>query len=439
MNNRMNARHSTTGEGIGNSACFSPDSESNLGTFTVEDGWTIHRAPPGPTATPSSLSVAPSALHRGATGCCRNSCVHMAERPAKQPRLQQAGAAGVQCSRQAERERGREKPAAQQQLCTAIAGREQAQLQRVGRPAGWLEQLAAGGGRRYVPVGAIVCDPRLVQPIRKALEAMDWMKKTSQRIHACHCGDGRRKRVAIHVCPVAAATLDAAAAQAARTPEAAGVNAWEAELPVELAACAQLLYRGEAVWRSGLRIGDRIEDGGLGPQWHLIPADVKMQQLRQGRRPTVEIRRSDGCSEHAPAAFRFIELFAGIGGFRVALESLGGECIFSSEIGVEERLTYFVNFGSFPAGDITETPTSAVPVAAAGSGARGLVQSHGRNITAAGAEDGSNKIGTGGTESDAVAYELLTAGFPCQSFCKAGLKTGPSQQQRIVVALCVVS
>ena len=54
-------------------------------------------------------------------------------------------------------------------------------------------------------------------------------------------------------------------------------------------------------------------------------------------------------------------------------------------------LTYYVNFGCYPAGDITETPTDAVPV-------------------------GSN---TGGRR-----YELLTAGFPCQSFCRAGLKTG---------------
>jgi DNA (cytosine-5)-methyltransferase 1 len=79
---------------------------------------------------------------------------------------------------------------------------------------------------------------------------------------------------------------------------------------------------------------------------------------------------------------------------------VGGECIFASEIGVEERLTYFVNFGSFPAGDITETPTSAI-----GGGSR------------CGDQAGSGV-------PDAPVYELLTAGFPCQSFCKAGLKTG---------------
>eukprot|EP01043_Picozoa_sp_COSAG02_P024130 COSAG02_NODE_1309_length_13330_cov_61.652483_8_plen_282_part_00 len=254
-----------------------------------------------------------------------------------------------------------------------------------------------------MPVGAIVCDPRLVQPIRKALEAMDWMKKTPQRIHACQGDDGsRRKRMAIHVSPVAAATLDAAAARAAGAVDAADPNAWEAELPVQLAECAQLLRRGEAIWRSGLRIGDRVGDGGLGPQWHLIPADIKMQQQRC--RSTADRMQSDGSSGSAPGSFRFIELFAGIGGFRVALQSVGGECIFSSEIGVEERLTYFINFGNFPAGDITETPTSAI----SGSGRR--------DATSSSKEDGG--------DPNAVAYELLTAGFPCQSFCKAGLKTG---------------
>ena len=58
-------------------------------------------------------------------------------------------------------------------------------------------------------------------------------------------------------------------------------------------------------------------------------------------------------------------------------EQVGGECVWASELGDEERQTYFRNFGSYPASDITETPSSAVP-----------------------------------------AHQLLTAGFPCQSFCQ---------------------
>jgi site-specific DNA-cytosine methylase len=66
-----------------------------------------------------------------------------------------------------------------------------------------------------------------------------------------------------------------------------------------------------------------------------------------------------------------------------------------------------MNFGTFPAGDITETPTSTVP--GSSSSSRGV--------------NGGGGGGDGGDGSSA-AYELLTAGFPCQSFCKAGLKTG---------------
>ncbi|MDU5226551.1 MAG: DNA cytosine methyltransferase, partial [Streptococcus sp.] len=51
--------------------------------------------------------------------------------------------------------------------------------------------------------------------------------------------------------------------------------------------------------------------------------------------------------------FTFIDLFAGIGGFRLALESLGGECVFSSEIDKFAAETYYNNFGDYPNGDIT--------------------------------------------------------------------------------------
>jgi len=43
--------------------------------------------------------------------------------------------------------------------------------------------------------------------------------------------------------------------------------------------------------------------------------------------------------------FTFIDLFAGIGGFRIALQNLGGKCVFSSEIDKYARQTYEVNFG----------------------------------------------------------------------------------------------
>ena len=292
----------------------------------------------------------------------------MEERPAKQVRLSEPSSGG---------DSGAAAPAA--------AGESSTITQRAAAE-GWSASVGGRVGRRYVPVGAICCGSRHTQPIRKALEGADWLKKTSQRIHAYRppaaYGEApeveRRREMAIHVSPVAAAALDAAAARVAEArpdDSAAAGGGWGAELPPELGAVAALLHGGEARWLPGLRIGDAIDAGGLGPTWHLIPADIALEEERLAATQAEEARKG--------GSFAFIELFAGIGGFRVAMEPLGGRCVFASEIGVEERLTYFQNFGRFPAGDITETPSSAAP-----------------------------------------AHAMLTAGFPCQSFCKAGLKTG---------------
>ncbi|MCB1169033.1 MAG: DNA (cytosine-5-)-methyltransferase [Leptospiraceae bacterium] len=77
---------------------------------------------------------------------------------------------------------------------------------------------------------------------------------------------------------------------------------------------------------------------------------------------------------------RFIDLFAGIGGFRMALERAGGRCVFSSEIDAFSRKTYAANFGDEPAGDIREVQAKDVP-----------------------------------------DHEILAAGFPCQPFSIAGV------------------
>lgn len=78
--------------------------------------------------------------------------------------------------------------------------------------------------------------------------------------------------------------------------------------------------------------------------------------------------------------FRFIDLFAGIGGFRIAFEGVGGECVFSSEINPFACRTYEANHGDRPAGDITRV-----------------------------------------AESDIPNHDVLLAGFPCQPFSIAGV------------------
>jgi len=81
--------------------------------------------------------------------------------------------------------------------------------------------------------------------------------------------------------------------------------------------------------------------------------------------------------------FTFIDLFAGIGGFRIGLEMNGGECVFSSEWDTNSQSTYSANFGSFPAGDIRKIDEKTVP-----------------------------------------AHNILCAGFPCQAFSISGKKMG---------------
>ena len=89
----------------------------------------------------------------------------------------------------------------------------------------------------------------------------------------------------------------------------------------------------------------------------------------------------------APAnpQFTFIDLFAGIGGFRMAFQNLGGECVFSSEWDEQAKKTYYANYGEVPFGDITKESTK-------------------------------NKIPKG--------FDILCAGFPCQAFSLAGKRLG---------------
>jgi len=85
----------------------------------------------------------------------------------------------------------------------------------------------------------------------------------------------------------------------------------------------------------------------------------------------------------APSRFTFIDLFAGIGGMRLAAQDLGGQCVFSSEWDQHAQNTYFENFGEVPFGDITEIK-----------------------------------------ETDVPEHSMLFAGFPCQAFSIAGRRGG---------------
>ena len=80
------------------------------------------------------------------------------------------------------------------------------------------------------------------------------------------------------------------------------------------------------------------------------------------------------------AGFTFIDLFAGIGGMRIAYENAGGHCVYSNEWNKYSQQTYFANFGEQPDGDITKVDAASIP-----------------------------------------DHDILVAGFPCQPFSIAGV------------------
>lgn len=81
--------------------------------------------------------------------------------------------------------------------------------------------------------------------------------------------------------------------------------------------------------------------------------------------------------------FTFVDLFAGIGGFHLAMHELGGKCVFASEWDKDAQITYATNYGIAPKGDITKIK-----------------------------------------EADIPRHDVLCAGFPCQAFSKAGKQLG---------------
>lgn len=81
--------------------------------------------------------------------------------------------------------------------------------------------------------------------------------------------------------------------------------------------------------------------------------------------------------------YKFIDLFSGLGGFRIAFENNNCKCVFSSDIDKDVREIYNLNFGEYPSGDISKIESKEIP-----------------------------------------EFDILCAGFPCQPFSIAGLRKG---------------
>ena len=102
------------------------------------------------------------------------------------------------------------------------------------------------------------------------------------------------------------------------------------------------------------------------------------RQPTQTKIPWPRIRRAKKAMP-----FRFVDLFAGIGGTRLAFEAVGGSCVFSSEWDKDAQKTYAANFGETPHGDITKIDAADIP-----------------------------------------DFDVLLAGFPCQPFSSIGQRQG---------------
>lgn len=106
-------------------------------------------------------------------------------------------------------------------------------------------------------------------------------------------------------------------------------------------------------------------------------------------KPTLDFLKTQSITWDVPFppsenfSFTFIDLFAGIGGMRLAFQQLGGRCVFSSEWDLQAQRTYMTNFGELPFGDITKIDSKFIP-----------------------------------------PHDILVAGFPCQAFSIAGFKGG---------------
>lgn len=129
-----------------------------------------------------------------------------------------------------------------------------------------------------------------------------------------------------------------------------------------------------------------------------VPCEPSAKSRRRGARRSARLTRAvreeaqpyrvvavddrpNSEEQHSPASpLRFIDLFCGIGGFRIAFERAGCECVFSCDWDKFAQDTYELNFGERPHGDIYSVPDNAIP-----------------------------------------PHEILCAGFPCQPFSIAGV------------------
>lgn len=123
-----------------------------------------------------------------------------------------------------------------------------------------------------------------------------------------------------------------------------------------------------------------IEEGRI---MSFIKPSITFNELKKNHKQLADTTHRSEQLEAEGAKFKFIDLFAGVGGIRFAFQKAGGACVFSSEIDIHAQLTYYTNHGTVPYGDITKIEASDIP-----------------------------------------EHDILCAGFPCQPFSHIGKREG---------------
>jgi len=114
-----------------------------------------------------------------------------------------------------------------------------------------------------------------------------------------------------------------------------------------------------------------------------VEPSITLRDLKQNHQELAETTHRSEQASVGSSDIKFIDLFAGVGGIRMAFERAGASCIFSSEIDIHAQLTYFSNHGTVPYGDITKIEATSIP-----------------------------------------SHDILCAGFPCQPFSHIGRREG---------------
>ena len=169
--------------------------------------------------------------------------------------------------------------------------------------------------------GALVVPLHLTNTVRELLSALGWLKLGRHVSSYTESNAGGNPMRAIHVSPKGFKALTEA-----------NLHSAEAAVPEEL---GQMLRVGDVKWVPGLRVG-------------------AFKGARQ-KEKTVQPRKVGG-NDRRPSHFTYVELFAGIGGFRLGLDALDGQCVLTCELSPEARATYSANFGGLEGDEVKLGP-----------------------------------------------------------------------------------